>query len=158
MNMKRFLIAALVVFVILVAYEIVVHGVILSNMYKPYVPGPQLQRGTPMLFLSPDGAGRAFPFLFRVAIFAAELLFAFFFTYIFTRGVEGKGWLGEGIRYGVLVWGLAILPLNVGMYSWSQMPGKILMWWIIFGLIECLILGCVCAALYNFKKEAVAAG
>ncbi|MBZ5538798.1 MAG: hypothetical protein LAO31_22865 [Acidobacteriia bacterium] len=156
MNVKRFLIAAVVVFVILVAYEFVIHGVILSNMYKPYTEGPSLTRNAPNLFLSPGSTSRAYPFLFHIAIFVGDLLFAFFFTYIFTRGVEGKGWLGEGLRYGVLVWGLAILPLNVGMYSWSQMPGKILMWWIIFGLIECLILGSVCAALY--KKEAATAG
>jgi hypothetical protein len=151
MRMKRFWIAVVVVFLVAFAYEFLVHGVILSNLYKPYTPGPLLGPSTPNLFLPPTGYGRAYPWLFHVAIFVAQFIFAFFFTYIFGRGVEGKGWLGEGFRYGVLVWGLAILPSNVGMYSWSQMPGKILMWWIIFGLIECVILGWVCACLY--KKE-----
>jgi hypothetical protein len=149
MNMKSFWIVVVVVFVVSIAFGLLIHGVILSSLYKPYTAGPGLEKFAPNLFLPPDGAGRAYPLLFHSAIFVAQLFFAFFFTYIFVRGVEDRGWLGEGFRYGVLVWGLAVLPSNVGMYSWSQMPGKILMWWIIFGLIECVILGWVCAALYK---------
>ena len=151
MNMKRFWIVVVVVFVVASAYSFLIHGVILSNLYKPYTAGPNLPLHGVNIFLPADGAGRAFMWLFHVAIYIGQFLFAFFFTYIFTRGFEGKGWLGEGFRYGVLVWGVAILSSNVGMYSWSQMPGIILMWWIIYGLIECVILGWICAALY--KKE-----
>ena len=156
MNTKRFWMAVIAVFIVALAYEFLVHGVILSGLYKPYtlVYG-HYDPHQPAVFLPPSGFGRAYLWLFHIAIYIAQFLFALFFTYIFTRGVEGKSWLGEGFRYGVLVWGLAILPSNVGMYSWSQTPGKILMWWIIFGLIECVILGWVCAAVY--KKEPAAA-
>ena len=33
----------------------------------------------------------------------ADLLFVAMFAYIYTRGVENKPWVGQGIRYGVLM-------------------------------------------------------
>jgi|GEM_PF-1874703 len=152
MNERRFWIAVIVVFVVAFAYELLLHGLFLSDLYKPYTPGTEYNAYAvynPMLFQPASGSGRSHLWAFYLAKHVAQFLFALFFTYIFIRGVEGKGWLAEGFRYGVMVWGLAILPSNVGMYSWSQFPPGILMRWIIYGLIECVILGWVCAALYK---------
>lgn len=155
MNIKRFCIAVIVVFVLLLITDFIIHGVILSGLYKPYTAGPTQVMFGLSLFMDPSGQGRSYKWAFHIAIYVAEFIFAFFFTYIFTRGVEGKPWLTEGFRYGVVIWALAVLSNYLGQYSWSQMPGKILMWWIIFGLIQCVILGWGCAAVY--KKEALAA-
>jgi hypothetical protein len=123
-------------------YEAIVHAWLLSGFYK---------RFTPQLFI-PNAAARTQPWLAMIAIYVAALLGAFFFTYIFSKGVEGKGWLTEGFRYGVVVWGLVSLSATVGMYGWSQFPGKLLIYWILFGFVEFVILGWVCAFLYS--KEA----
>jgi hypothetical protein len=143
MNWKRFWIAVIVIFLAEFGYEFLVHGMILNHQYY--------QALTPTLFLGENSAMRHITWLFYGAIFIAEFVGAFFFTYIFTRGVEDKGWLGEGFRYGVLIWGVAVLPANVGMYSWSSYPGKLLAWWIFYGLIEFVILGWICAAIYKKK-------
>lgn len=143
MNMKRFWIAVVVVFLVAFAYEYVVHVVILTNQFYKSL--------TPALLLGEDSSFRSIKWLFYTGVIVAQLIFAFFFAYIYTRGVEGKSWLGEGSRYGLLVWGVAVVPENLGMYSWSRFPGNLLAWWIFYGLIECIILGWVCAAIY--KKQ-----
>ena len=145
MNTKSFWTAVAAVFVVSMGYEFLVHGVILTN---------QFYKSMPALFLSMGGGGREIVWLQRSGIYLAGALFALFFTYIYTRNVEGRGWMGEGFRYGVLVWGLAFLPLDVGMYSWSAFPGRLLKWWIIYGFIECVILGWVCAAIYRAPAAA----
>ncbi|MDD5545017.1 MAG: DUF1761 domain-containing protein [Acidobacteriia bacterium] len=144
MKSKNFWITVIVIFLVCLAYEFLVHGYILNNQYYKNL--------TPSLFLSMNGAERQLGWLFRSAIFIAEFIASFFFVLIYSRGVEGKGWLGEGFRYGFLIWGVAVLAPTVGMYSFSKYPGKLLLWWIVYGLIEMVILGWVCAALY--KKPA----
>lgn len=151
MNMKRFWITVAVVITVILAYWPLVTRLFLASMYKPYTPGAGSVWWAPKLFLQPWGVVRYHPWLYRLSWYVSGIIFALAFTYIFSRGVEGKGWLGEGFRYGVLAWGLAYVPTYVGMYGWSQFPGRILFWWIIFSLIQCVILGWICAALY--KKE-----
>ena len=155
MDKKRFSIAVVLVLVAVFVTEFIINRVFLSSLYRPYTAGPTLVFRGLDLFMGPDGKGRAHLWAFHTAIYVAQFLFAFFFTYVFTRGVEGKGWLGEGLRYGFIVWGLAFLPNYLGQYSWSQMPGTILMWWTVTSFFECLIWGCVCAACYK-KVPAVA--
>ncbi len=147
MNTKRFWIAVVVVFLVALAIEFIVHGYILNN---------QFYKNLPALMLSMQANERSYKWLAYVSIFFADFLLALFFVYIYTRGVEDKGWLGEGFRYGVLIWGVAVLPSTLAMYSWSKFPGKLLMWWIIYGLIEMIILGWVCAAIYKKEEKAAA--
>lgn len=153
MKKKNFWIAVLVVWLVCLGYEYLIHAVILYNQFYQSMPT--------LLLLG--GIEREIAWLQMSAIFLAEVIFAFFFTFIYTRGVESKSWMGQGLRYGVLIWGVAALPSNMGMYTWSRFPGKLLMWWIIYSLIEYVILGLVCAALYKTEplqrsyKEAAAA-
>lgn len=146
MTSKNFWITVMVVFLVCLGYEFLIHGYILNNQFYKGL--------TPSLLLSPEAHERQVKWLAGSAVFIAQFLLAFFFVFVYSRGVEGKGWLGEGFRYGILIWGVSVLPSTVGMYSWSRFPGKLLMWWIIYGLLELVILGWVCAALY--KKPAAA--
>jgi hypothetical protein len=143
MKTRRFWTAVVGVFVVSMVYEFIVHGWLMSGWFYKGL--------TPKLFI-PNAAARSLPWLATISIYVAGLLGAFFFTYIFSKGVEGKGWLKEGFRYGVVVWGLVSLSATVGMYGWSQFPGKLLIYWILFGFVEFVILGWVCAFLYS--KEA----
>ena len=143
MKTRGFWTAVVGVFLVSMVYEYIIHGWLMVGWFYKAL--------TPMLFL-PNAAARSLPWLATISIFAAGLLLAFFFTYIFSKGAEGKGWLTEGFRYGVIIWGVASLPLNIGMYGWSRFPGKLLFCWILIDLIEFVIMGWVCALLYG--KEA----
>ncbi len=145
MNKRKFWTTVVAMFVVTFILEFIIHGLILTGLYYKNLPG---------LMIDESGSIRSFHWLFLSAIFIAEFLFAFFFTYIYTRGVEDKAWLGQGVRFGFLVWGVAMLPAYVSMYSWSRFPGRLLAWWIVMGLIECIILGIVCGALYRKEKAA----
>jgi hypothetical protein len=143
MKTKSFWITTVVVFLVCAVYEFLIHAVILTNQFYKSLPEVLIQIGeTP----------RRFGWLHQGSIPMSELIFSFFFVYIYSRGVEGKGWIGEGIRYGILIWGIAGLPMYVSMYGWARLPGQLLMWWIVATLIQCLLLGVICAGLY--KKPA----
>jgi len=117
-----------------------IHAVILTNQFYTSLPHLLIQQGeTPRQY-----AGLQF-----ASIPLSWLIVAFFFVYIYSRGVEGKGWIGEGVRFGVLIWGVASLPMFVSMYGWSRLPGRLLMWWIVYSLIQSVLLGLVCAATYR---------
>ena len=83
-----------------------------------------------------------------------ELIFAFFFTFIFSKGYEGKGVI-EGVRYGFYV----SLMMNVTgaymTYATMPVPYMLALKWFLYGTVQYVIYGAVLALIYG-KKEAAA--
>ena len=55
----------------------------------------------------------------------AHVMMAGAFTWIYARGVENKPWLGQGLRFGLAVAFLAVIPLYLIYYSCSRLPGEL---------------------------------
>src|SRR4030043_207584 len=100
MNTKRFIIVFVVVFVLLEITNYIVHSVILAPTY----------------------ASDAISYLFRTTedmqskmwiMWVTDLIWSFFFVYIFVKGYENKGIL-EGLRYGLYI---GIFYFMVGAYN-----------------------------------------
>lgn len=84
---KQFLISVVVVFIVSMALDFVVHGLLLQADYARQ----------PALMRTEADAQRHFP-----AMLAAHALIAVGLTAIYRRGREtGKGWLGQGVRFGL---------------------------------------------------------
>ncbi|MEE8513733.1 MAG: hypothetical protein V3S73_03305 [Gammaproteobacteria bacterium] len=132
MNMKRFLIACVVVFIFIFAYEWLFHGVLLRDLYAE----------TPTLW---RGQANMQGYLHWLHI--GQLWFAVLFCLIFVKGYENKG-LGEGIRYGLLI-GLLFIGPNLIIYAVQPLPAILVVAWSIGGLIEMIIAGLIAAALYR---------
>src|SRR5437588_303732 len=98
MNVNRYLIASLAVFVSAVGLDYVINGVILKDAYE----------ATKSVW-RPDMASKTWIF------FLIDLIYAFPFTYIFVRGYEGKGII-EGARFGAIVGVLISVPMAYGLY------------------------------------------
>ena len=131
MNAKRFVLAAIVVFVVSQILEFLIHGVILASTYESL---KDLWR--------PDMESKMWIYPVIGAIWSL------LFVYIFVKGREGKGVM-EGVRFGVVIGLFVGIPMAYGAYAMIDIPYSLALQWWIYTLIECVILGVIAAAVYN---------
>lgn len=143
MNTKRLMIAMIVVFVALVVLELLFHGVILASIYKEQPP--ELWRS--------EAEMNKYMWL----LYPGYAVLAVLFCYIYTKGYEGKDGIGEGLRYGLIIGLLMQVPRAFGTYATMPYPGNLVVYWLIGGLIESLILGLLVGAIYKGKPAGATA-
>ena len=131
---KKFFISWLILFVCWMAGSFLVHGVLLHDDYA------QLSN----LFRKEEDAQVFFPLMVIAHIFLSGAL-----VWIYSRGVEAKPWLGQGVRFGVAVAFLTVIPLYIIYYVVQPMPGATVVKQIVFDGILTLVLGAVVAFLYR---------
>jgi hypothetical protein len=135
---KRFLAAWLIVFIAWMAGSFVVHGVLLHEDYSTL----------PNLFRSEAGAQERFPLMLL-----AHVILAGAFVWIYSRGVEDAPWTGQGIRFGVAVALLTVVPTYMIYHVVQPMPGSIALKQIVFDGILLLALGLLVAFLYRGARK-----
>lgn len=134
MNRKRFLAAWAVVFVLVFFLGFLIHVVLLGGQYE----GPDGM-------MRPEEEAKSYlPF-----IVLANLIFAFAFVYIYARGKEMRPWLGQGLRFGLLVWLIWAVPLFLIDYATMPVPAGLIGMQIGLELIDMLILGLAAAGIYR---------
>jgi hypothetical protein len=131
---KRFFIAWLVIFVAWMAGSFVVHGVLLHDDYAK-LSG---------LFRAEADAKTYFPLMLL-----AHVILAGAFVWIYSRGVEAKPWLPQGIRFGLAIAALTIVPTYIIYYVVQPMPGAVVVKQIVFDGILILILAVIAAFIYR---------
>jgi hypothetical protein len=134
--MKKVLIGFVVVFVLMEIMSLIVDYLILGSTYE------SLQN-----IWRPDMQSKMW-------IFHVVMLFgAFFFSFIFSKGYEGKG-IAEGVRYGLYIG----IWLSVGMaystYAMIDIPYSLALQWFIYGVIQYVIYGIALALVFKKKAEA----
>jgi hypothetical protein len=80
-------------------------------------------------------------------IWAGDLLYTIMFVWIYTRGVEDKPWVGQGIRYGILMTLFTVVPSTINDYVVYPLPHTLAVKWMIGGLIALLIMGLATAGI-----------
>lgn len=83
------------------------------------------------------------------------LFFSFFFAFIFSKGYENKG-IVEGIRYGVYIGLMFMIPMAYGAYAFMPIPYSLALQWFLYGTIECIIAGIVLALIFGMKPKQAA--
>ncbi len=131
---KTFFIAWVVIFVAWMAGSFVVHGTLLHDDYSK-LSG---------LFRSEADAQPYFPLMVL-----AHIILAGAFVWIYSRGVETAPWLPQGIRFGVAVALLTVIPTYMIYYVVQPMPGLVVAKQIVFDGILMLILGVITAFIYR---------
>ncbi len=131
---RRFFIAWVVVFVAWMVGSFVVHGTLLHDDYA------QL----PNLFRPEAESQRLFFYMLL-----AHVIMAGAFVWIYARGVENRPWLGQGLRFGLAVALLAVVPIYMIYYVVQPMPGVTAVKQIVFDAIVVLLLGALVAYLYR---------
>ena len=131
---KKFFIAWAVIFIAWMVGSFVVHGVLLHDDYAK-LPG---------LFRPETEAQQYFPLMIL-----AHVVMAGAFVWIYARGVEVKPWLAQGIRFGIAVALLGVVPTYMIYYVVQPMPGMHVVKQIVFDGILVTMLGVLAAFLYR---------
>jgi hypothetical protein len=126
---RKFWISVAAMFAMLWALSFVVHGVILGSEYARsglWRPPAEGQRMWPIFLL-------------------AHLCMALAFSWIYIKGKENKPWLAQGIRYGLAVVLLMIVPFYLIYYVVLPIPFSLAIQQIIYDGIKIVLMGVVLA-------------
>jgi hypothetical protein len=131
---KRLLTAWIVLFIAWMAGSFVVHGTLLHNDYE----------ALPKLFRSEARAQELFPLMLL-----AHVILAGAFVWIYSRGVEDAPWVGQGLRFGLAVALLTIVPTYIIYHVVQPIPGRLAAKQIVFDGTLVILLGLLVAFLYR---------
>jgi hypothetical protein len=131
---KKFFIAWIVLFIAWFLGSFVVHGVLLHDDYARLTN----------LFRPETEAQHYFPLMIL-----AHVILSGAFVWIYSRGVEGLPWLPQGIRFGLAVALLTIVPTYTIYYVVQPLPGVTVVKQIVFDGALMLILGAIVAFMYR---------
>lgn len=132
MNVKRFIVATVVVFVYIFFYEWIFHTMILKDIYL----------ATQSLWRSSVQMQAHFGWL----VFG-QFLLALMFCFIFAKGYQAKGLL-EGVRYGIYITILLTGP-HLIMYAVQPIPANLQFYWFIGGFVELVVAGMLVSLIYK---------
>ena len=136
---KNFLITWVVVFVLWMVGSVIVHGTLLHYDYAALAS----------LFRPEADAQQHLPFMI-----GAHVVLAGAFTWIYLRGHEARPWLSQGLRYGLAVALLTVIPSYTIYYVVQPMPGATVVKQIVFDSILLLILGAAAAFMNRGRARA----
>lgn len=131
---RRAVLAFVAVFVVWMAGSFVVHGLLLGDDYA----------ALSNLFRSEEESA---PYSWMMLV--AHVLMAGAFTWIYTRGVDDRPWLGQGLRFGLAIALLATVPTYMIYYVVQPLPGSLVVRQILYDSILVLVLGAVVARIYR---------
>lgn len=133
MNLKRWFLASLAVFVVFEILDSIVHMLILSGAYQdPAIV--TLWRADMMVLMW--------------LMYISALVMSLVFVYMFAKGHEDKGVL-EGIRFGSVFGLIMAFVAIVNQYVVYPIPLKLAVQWFVFGMIEFVCMGIIAALIYK---------
>jgi hypothetical protein len=135
---RNFVLAWVVLFVAWMAGSFLVHGVLLHDDYA----------SLPNLFRTEADSQRYFPLMIL-----AHVILSGAFAWIYVRGVEAKPWLPQGLRFGLAVALLTIVPTYLIYYVVQPMPGLHVAKQIVFDGLLMLILGALAAFMFRGRAQ-----
>ncbi len=137
--MKKVWIGFVVVYVLMLICSFIVNSLIMGSTYESL---KHLWR--------PD-------MMSKMWIFYLVMLFqAFFFSFIFSKGYEGKG-IAEGVRYGLYIGIWMSVGMAYATYAMIAIPYSFALQWFIYGVIEYVIYGIALAMVFGKKAKPAAA-
>jgi hypothetical protein len=130
--MKRFIIAFIAAYIFLFVWGWLLNGVVLKDVYAE----------TPNLWRSQSEMMSLFHW-----IIIGQALVVFAFVTIYASGFAGGGVIA-GIRLGILL-EIAAIGMRLGFYAVQPIPGKLILYGSVGGLIEMIIVGAMVGAIYK---------
>ena len=130
--MKRFILAFVVAYIFLFLWGWLLNGVVLKDVYAE----------TPNLWRTQTEMMSLFHW-----IIIGQALIVFSFVMIYASGFAGGGVLA-GILLGLLL-EIAAIGMRLGFYAVQPIPGKLIVYGSISGLIEMIIVGAMVGAIYK---------
>ena len=134
----KFVVSAALMAVLSLLLGFIVHGWLLA---------PDYQRLS-SLFRGEADAQAFFPFMV-----VAHILIGIGFTWIYLKGREAKPFLQQGVRFGLAVSVLMVIPMYLIYFAVQPMPGNLVVKQIVFDTIAMVIMGIACAWINQDRKK-----
>jgi len=135
MNTKRWLLASVAVFVVILVLEFVIHGVLLQGVYQQTASVWRTQADMQRLM-----------WIFWVGY----LVFAPLFAFIYAKGYEkGKPGVGQGFRFGLYVGAMLSVVHSYGWYVILPIPLVLSCYWFAAILVEFIAAGIAAGLVYH---------
>ena len=80
-------------------------------------------------------------------VWVSDALYSILFVWVYAKGREGKPWIGQGIRYGILMTLFTVVPSGLNDYVVYNLPHRLVLHWMIAGLITLILMGLAVAAI-----------
>src|SRR5688572_4507539 len=135
--MKKFLLASVVLYILVVMLGFGINEGILGNDY----------RQLPHMF-RPQPGGEAY----MSYMFLSYLPYVLGVVWIYSMGVQRKPWMGQGLRFAIALWAVTWFHTYLVYFSLQPWPGELVAKQIGLSLLSALLQGTVVAAVY--KREA----
>ena len=126
---KKCIISAVVMFIMAWALSFVVHGLLLGGDYA-VTPGMR----------PPAEAQKIIYWLIL-----AQALFGAAFAWIYVQGKEDKPWLAQGIRFGIAIAFLTVIPTYLIYHVVTPVPLALALKQIVYDTIRVVLMGIVLA-------------
>jgi hypothetical protein len=133
------ILAVVVVFVTLVVAGFLIHAIWLGSTY-------QAMRDDGFSFRTPDALRHRL-----WLIWLSDLLYAILFVWVYVRGREDRPWVGQGLRYSVLMTLFTVVPSALNEYAVYNLPHMLVVKWMAACGVVLVILGLVVAAICQKK-------
>src|SRR5438477_11299043 len=130
--MKRFILAFVAAYIFIFFWGWLLNGVLLKDVYVQ----------TPNLWRSQSEMMSLFHW-----IIISQALIVFAFVMIYASGFAGGG-VAAGVRLGVLL-EIAAIGMRMGFYAVQPIPGKLILYGSVSGIIEMIIVGAIVGAIYK---------
>jgi hypothetical protein len=101
--------------------------------------GPEYAQLT-TLFRTPEDAQRHFPYMLL-----AHLLIGIGVTWVYRQGREAKPFLAQGVRFGLALCVLVVVPMYLIYFAVQPMPVALVVKQIVFDSIAMIVMGIVAA-------------
>lgn len=138
---KRLIITWIGVFVVWMIGNFVINGLLLANDYARLSS----------LYRPMEGPSKLFPLLIL-----AHVVMSFGFAMIYSENSSTKPWLQKGLRYGVAVALLTVVPTYTIYYVVQPLPGVLVVKQIVLSVILVVLLGVLAAFIYRQPAPATA--
>jgi len=137
--MKKTIVAIIVGFIVQLAGLFLIHSVLLK---QDYVNTASLWRSQEAM------SARSW------ALLMGDLIYVVGAVLIYVRGVEAKPWIGQGVRFGILL--ALVTVVNGSLVSWAilTIPHMLAVKWIIYEGVLSVVFGLVIAAICQPKAVA----
>jgi hypothetical protein len=132
MNKVRLILTIIVVFILANLSGFFIHAIWLK---QDYVPVASLYR--------PEGQQKLFWMILAYVSFAVGSVM------VYARGVEDKPWLGQGLRFGLLMFLILTVPSFFIAYAVQPIPAILMSKQVLSELVAKLFLGVVTALVYG---------
>ncbi|MGH9967390.1 MAG: hypothetical protein ACREBG_06100 [Pyrinomonadaceae bacterium] len=132
MNVKKLVLTIIVVFVVAYLAGFLIHAILLRPDYMAVKELYRPEGGEMMLW-----------------IILAYLSFAVGSVLVYAKGVENKPWLGQGVRFGLLMWLVLAVPSFFIAYAVQPVPMTLMVKQVLFEGVDKILLGIITAALYR---------